>query len=313
MIAASTAHAEDSPWLPIRDQNPFVLGSGLPLLPQRTLEAGQWGVEATLSESNSRLESPRTDLPTGQVIFGAETRETRVAVSYAIDDAWTARASIGDEWIGVGFLDKPIKRFHKLIGSPRGYRDGHLGFRPPYIRVISDGKVEYLLDEPGQAVTPLLLDVTRRWTVSETTYGLSFATKLPTGDTQRLSDAGDHAVSVSGFGEFTVLDDAQLGVRAGYMHTNGNEVLPAFAKSSAAFGDVAVRAPISDKWSWVLQYDIHGALYRRLPEFLADAGDLTIGLARQVGDHSELLFGVTEDVPMAHTQDVSLMVGYRYR
>jgi hypothetical protein len=177
-LSSKTARADDNIWLPVRDQNPFVLGSGLPLLPQLAPAAGQWDVVGTITESNTQLWSTRSATPLTQVIFGAETRESRVTLNYTFDDAWSARVSIGDEWIGVGFLDKPIQHFHSLIGAPQGYRGGRLGEKPPFIRVIEDGQVLYALDRPGQALAPVLLDVTREWHVSETTsYGLSVGAK----------------------------------------------------------------------------------------------------------------------------------------
>ena len=312
-LLCGTARADDNIWLPVRDQNPFVLGSGLPLLPQLAPAAGQWDVIASMTESNTQLWSTRSMAPQTQVIFGAETRESRVTLNYAFDDAWSARASIGDEWIGVGFLDKPIRHFHSWIGAPHGYRGGRLGERPPVIRVIEDGQVLYALDKPGQGLAPLLLDVTREWHVSETmNYGISVGAKLPVGDTHRLSDVGDSGVSLAAFGEFAVFDDIKVGVRAGYLHSNGNDALPALARSSVEFGDISVRGPLLGRWNWVMQYDVHTALYQRVPQFLGYAGVYTLGLARAVGEHSELVLGISEDLPMGHTQDVSFMVAFRY-
>ena len=316
--ASGAARADDSAWLPVRDQNPFVLGSGLPLLPTPTLRAGNWNIDATLSESNTQLISSEHGLlsngPGSHLVFGAETRETRIAVNYAFDDNWSARASLGDEWIGVGFLDRPIQDFHKLIGSPRGFRGGRLGEKPPVIRLTRDGEVLYVLDRPGQALAPLLFDLTRSWNVSDSaSYGVSLGVKLPTGDTKRLSDTGDNAASLAAFGNWTVHDNIQIGARVGYLHTSGNDVLPTLARSSAPFADVYVRAPLFGKWSAQFQFDAHGALYRNVPIFLGYAGMYTFGLVRPIGARSELLLGVSEDLPIGHTQDVSLLVAFRYR
>ncbi|HEY8010029.1 MAG TPA: DUF3187 family protein [Rudaea sp.] len=316
--ASGVAHADDSAWLPVRDQNPFVLGSGLPLLPTPALRAGNWSIDATLSESNTQLISSRqgllSDGPGIHLVFGAETRESRIAVNYAFDNNWSARASLGDEWIGVGFLDRPIQDFHKLIGSPRGFRGGRLGEKPPVIRLSSDGDVLYALDRPGQALAPLLLDLTRTWNVSDSaSYGVSLGVKLPTGDSRHLSDTGDNAASLAAFGNWTVYNSIQVGARVGYLYTNGNDVLPTLARSSAPFADVYVRAPLIGKWSAQFQFDVHGALYRNVPIFLDYAGMYTFGFVRPIGARSELLLGVSEDLPIGHTQDVSLLVAFRYR
>ena len=309
--------AEDPAWLPVRDQNPFALGSGLPLLPPASGHAGEWQIDVLGDESNTQLISStpgrRPGDPGIHVLFGAETRETRLSVAYALDVHWVARASLGDEWIGVGFLDKPIQHFHKFIGAPRGFRGGGLGARPPAIRVTRDGETLYSLDRPGQALAPLLLDLTRSWDVSGARYGVTISTKLPTGDSKRLSDTGDTGLSLAGFGEWTVHDTIRVGARLGYLYSHGNDVLPTLARTSVGFGDVYARAPLIGRWDAEIQYDAHAAMYRHGPIFLGHAGNLTIGLAHPVAAHSELLLGVSEDVPIGHTQDVSLLFALRYR
>lgn len=310
LVRGDVVHANDSVWLPVRDQNPFVLGSGLPLLPQPPPPPGSWGIQATLVESNTELESLRGQAPDTLVIFGAETREARITVSYALDPDWSARISIGDVWIGVGFLDKPIQHFHSLIGAPQGYRGGRLGERPPVIRVSRGEDVLYSLSRPTQALAPLLADVTREWGSNDRHWGISLGAKLPTGDAKRLSDAGDTTFSTSIFADLTAFDNVQIGARAGYMYSTGNELLHTAARHSVPFVDIAARAPLIGRWSWVMQYDAHGALYRQVPPFLGYAGAYTIGAVRPVGD-SELLIGVSEDLPLGHTQDVSFLVAWR--
>jgi hypothetical protein len=313
----NTARADDTAWLPVRDQNPFVLGSGLPLLPQAALPAGNWSFEAGINESNTQLISTLDGgriPPKTQVVFGGETREARVSVSYALSDDWTARASLGDFWFGVGFLNDAIDHFHSLIGAPKGYRDGRLGERTPVARVTENGVVLYALDQPGQSIAPLLIDLTRSWRVSDTTrYGLSLGVKLPTGDTNRLADAGDHAVSVSAFGDWVAYDFLQVGARVGLMHASGNDLLPTLARTSVPFADVYARMRVIGEWSAELQYDAHAALYRNAPNFLSNAGSFSFGLVHPLGKHAELVLGLSEDLPIDHTQDVSFLVSFRYR
>jgi hypothetical protein len=128
-----------------------------------------------------------------------------------------------------------------------------------------------------------------------------------------LSDVGDSGVSLSAFGELAVLHDITIGARAGYLRSTGNDALPGLARSSVEFGDISVRGPLPGRWSWVMQYDMHTALYQRVPQFLGYTGIYTIGAARPIGDYSELVLGVSEDIPIGHTQDVSFMVGFLYR
>jgi len=310
LLRATSAHAESPDWLPVRDANPFVLGNGLPLLPEPLTRSGDWRFDASLAEANSQLLSATAH---DTLTYAAETRESRLAFSYAFADDWSARASLGAYWIGVGFLDRPIQHFHDLIGAPQGYRGGRLGVKPPYVRVDIDGRTAFFLDRPHTGAAPLLLDVTRSFEPSPAqTYGIAASLSVPLGSARDLSDNGHSAIALSAFGDWRFWHDAwQAGARVGYVHDNGNDLLPTLARHGAAFGDAYVRTP--ELWGWraQLQYDLHSGFYRDAPNFLADAGVLTLGLTHALGERAELQFGVSEDVPIAHTQDVAFTVALR--
>jgi hypothetical protein len=309
LFVSFAAVADEPAWMPLRDQNPFVLGDGIPLQPKPLMPPVSLSVDAYVAEGNTQLISSSHAT---NVLFAAETREMRVTVDYALSDNWSARASLGDVWIGVGFLDSPIQHFHRLIGAPQGYRGGRLRVQPPDIRVTQDGNLLYRLNSSGQALAPLLLDLTRSWNLTQTTsYGVTLGAKLPTGNTSRLSDTGTTGVSVSGFFDTVWQNDIHAGARIGYLHESGNDVLPTLSRSSVSFADTYARMPFLGAWNVQLQYDAHTALYRNVPVFLRYAGLLSLGLTRPLGTRSELMLGVSEDVPMGHTQDVVLEVALR--
>lgn len=310
LIACATARADAPAWLPVRDQNPFALGAGLPLPPQWLPRAGAWQVGASVTEGNSQLLESTAH---SGVVFGAETRETRLSVAYAASDRWTLRGSLGDVWIGTGFLDGPIQRFHRLIGAPRGYR-GRLGVQTPFIRVVRGGDVLYTLDRPSEGLAPLLLDAAYAWPHSErANFGVAFGTKLALGSAHALNDTGSTGLYAAAFADAVVFDATQVGARIGYLHDSGNDVLPALARRRIPFGDVYLRTPLPGDWSALLQYDLHGALYRDVPNFLGYAGVFTLGLAHPLGARTRLLLSLSEDVPIGHTQDVALQAALETR
>ena len=304
---ATDAGAPD--WLPVRDQNPFVLGAGIPLLPIGLQHATDWRLDLYVAEANSQLLSADAGIA---MVYAAETRESRVALSYDFDDAWSARVSLGTFWIGVGFLDKPIEHFHNLIGAPHGYRGGRLGVKPPYVRVDQDGRTLFLLDQPQQGIAPLLADVMRTWSPSpRVRYGIAASASVPLGDTKHLEDVGATTSALSAFGDWRIGDALQTGARIGVLHQSGNDVLPSLARHNVAFADVYARTPLWAGWNATLQYDAHGAVYRNAPNFLGYAGVFSIGLAHALGAHTELLLAISEDVPIEHTQDVVLTAALR--
>ena len=310
LVCDSTCAAEAG-WLQVRDQNPFALGAGIPLLPEGPLQANEWHLDAYVAESNSQL--PSSDAHT-RVIYDAETRESRIAFAYAFDDEWSARVSLGALWIGAGFLDRPIEHFHDWIGAPRGYRGGRLGVRAPYVRVDHDGATLFLLDNSHQGAAPLLADVTRTWSVSDETHlGIGASAAIPLGDARHLDDLGATSFALSAFGDWHVNDSLQAGARIGFLHLGGNDVLPSLARSNVPFGDVYARAPLWGGWHAALQYGLHGALYRDAPNFLDYAGVLSAGLTHALGARAQLQLAISEDVPILHTQDVVLSAALRVR
>jgi hypothetical protein len=308
-LACTGARAAEAGWLQVRDQNPFALGAGIPLLPEGPLQANEWHLDAYVAESNSQL--PSGDAHT-RVIYAAETRESRIAFAYAFDDQWSARVSLGTFWIGAGFLDKPIEHFHDWIGAPRGYRGGRLGVRPPYVRVDHDGSTLFLLDTPHQGLAPLLADVTRTWSASDRThFGVSAASAIPLGESRHLDDLGGTSLALSAFGDWRLGDNLQTGARIGYLHCSGNDLLPSLARSNVPFGDLYARVPLWGGWHAALQYGLHGALYRDAPNFLDYAGVLSVGLSHALGARAQLQLAISEDVPIQHTQDVVLSAALR--
>jgi len=304
--------AADAPgWLPLRDQNPFVLGAGIPLPPETPDHASGWRLDGYVAEANSQLLA--TDART-TLVYAAETRESRLAFAYALDDAWSMRVSLGTFWEGGGFLDKPIEQFHRLIGAPHGYRGGRLGVQPPYMRVDQEGRTLFLLDQPHTGVAPLLADVTRAWSPSSRTqFGVSASTSVPLGDAKHLDDTGTASFALSAFGDWRIGDALQAGARIGALHQSGNDLLPSLARHGVPFADVYARMPLWAGWSATLQYDAHGALYRNVPNFLGYAGVFSVGLAHALGARAELSLAISEDVPIEHTQDVVLIAALRVK
>ena len=175
---ASIAHAEPIPgaWLPTRDQNPFVLASGLPA-PPLVPAAGDWMIDATLSIANTELAQTAHG---SSLLFDAETRESRLGVAWAFDERWSLRASLAHLSIGDGFLDSAIEDFHHAFGLDNGDRD-QLGTRAPTIVVRDDGRALYALDRSRAGLGPTLVDLTRAWRgPAGAQSGLSFGLKLAT-------------------------------------------------------------------------------------------------------------------------------------
>ncbi len=295
-------------WLQTRDQNPFALATGLPLAPAIPPERG-WQFDATLSIANTELQQFRGD---SELLFDAETHESRFSVAYAFDDRWSLRASISHLWIGNGFLDGPVERFHRSFGFDNGDR-GQLGSRAPAVSVHDGDNVLYSLDRSQSGIGPLLIDLSRSWKIADQgTAGITLGSKFSTGSRSHLSDSGSTDVSLAAFTLVPFGDRFVLAARAGVLFQNDNRLLDERARDQVPFASILLRYRLSENWSALLQSDAHGALYRDLPDFLGGASNqLNVGLSRRFGDHTEFQATLGEDLPALHTTDVVLAFNLR--
>lgn len=294
-------------WLQTRDQNPFALASGLPLAPSIP-SARRWQFDTTFNAANTELAQFRGD---SSMLFDAETHETRISAAYAFNDRWSLRASLGQLSIGDGFMDGPIERFHRAFGFDNGDR-GQLDTAAPVIEVRGSGAPLYSLDHATSGTAPLLVDLTRRWRFGNADVsGISLGTKFATGSVSRLTDSGSTDVSLSAFTLLGVGERLAFGARAGILLRTGNDLLEDHARGQVPFAGILLRYRLGENWSALLQSDAHGALYRRLPDFLGSTSNqLNFGLSRRIGGSSEFQVTLAEDLPALHSTDVALTLNW---
>lgn len=307
--SAAAAQAEDSSngWLQTRDQNPFVLGSGLPAPPVVPI-SGRWRIDTTLNIANTELAESRDD---AAFVFDAETRESRVSVAYAFDDRWSLRASLAHLWIGAGAFDSTIEHFHHAFGFDNGNR-GQLGTQAPVVDVRAEGALLYALDRRKSGIGPTLVDLTRAWRGgAEGLSGFSLGIKFPSGDQSRLSDTGSTDLSLTAFNQRGLGERWTVAARAGVLYQHDNTLLGDRARELVPFASAMLSYRLGSHWSALLQADAHGALYRDLPDFFASANILSFGFSRRVSQHDAVFITLAEDVPALHTADIVLQLGWR--
>lgn len=299
--------AEVSPgWLQSRDQNPFVLATGLPLAPT-VPPAGNWQLDATFIVANTELE--QTQGPSF-LQFDAETHEFRFSAAYAFNEQWSLRGSISHLTIGDGFLDGAIEEYHRLFGFSNGDR-GLLDTRAPSIRVDLDNANLYSLNDNSAGTGPLLIDLTRTWVYAENSQaGITLGSKWSVGSTSNLTDSGGNDLSLSAH---TLYNNGRmtLGARAGFLFQGDNDLLGAQARGSVPFASVLFRYRPRLYWSYITQIDAHGELYEGLPDFFAASSQLTIGASRRIGDSAEFIAWFSEDFPALRSTDIAFGLNLR--
>jgi hypothetical protein len=307
-VGSAQAQESDPGWLQTRDTNPFALATGLPLA-AAIPTAGSWQFDTMLSIANTELQQYGNG---SSLLFDAETHETRFSAAYSFTPHWSVRASLSQIWLGAGFLDRPVERFHRAFGFDNGDR-GQLDAHAPEITIRRNSQILYALDRSQSGAGPLLLDLTRIWRFGDdASAGITAGMKLPIGSRKQLSDSGSTDVSLAAFALFPLGEQITLGVRGGMLVQNNNRLLGNSARNTVPFASALLRYRLGQKWSAVLQSDAHGALYRDLPAFLGSAANqLNFGLARRVGDRGEFQITLAEDLPALHTTDVAINLNLR--
>ncbi|MGB0133211.1 DUF3187 family protein [Dokdonella sp.] len=303
-----TVAAELSPgWLQTRDQNPFVLGSGLPLAPSIP-PAGNWQLDTTYTVANTEMgQSNRVS----SLTFDAETSEFRFSAAYAFNERWSLRGSISHLTIGDGYLDGAIEEYHHIFGFTNGDR-GLLGTEAPVIRVDLDGETLYWLDRNRSGNGPLLVDLTRSWNYGKgSVAGISLGSKWPIGSTSSLTDTGSKDFSLSGFTLYNMGDRFTFGARIGVLFQGDNDLLGTQARNTVPFANLLLRVKIDQNWSVLAQTDAHAALYRDLPKFLKASNQFSFGFSRRIGESAELQGIFSEDIPRLHATDIAFGLNLR--
>lgn len=300
--------AEISPgWLQTRDQNPFVLASGLPLAPSIPA-AGNWQLDTTYTVANTELGQSNQS---SSLTFDAETSEFRFSAAYAFNERWSLRGSISYLTIGDGYLDGAIEGYHRLFGFTNGDR-GLLGTQAPAIRVDLDGETLYSLDRNRSGNGPLLLDLTRSWSIGKDyVAGISLGSKWPIGSTNNLTDTGSTDFSLSAFTVYNGGERLTFGARIGVLVQQDNDLLGATARTSVPFANLLFRARINENWSLVAQADAHDSLYKDLPKLLKASNQFSLGFSRRIGESAELQGIFSEDIPRLHATDIAFGLNLR--
>jgi hypothetical protein len=303
-FAADESAYGSAPWLLYRDANPFVATSGLPFAPP-SAAAGAWRIDVIASASNTELAFDRGN---EGLLYDTEIREIRVAVTHAFGERWIARATIGGDSFGAGFLDGFLEDYHRAFGFSNGDR-GRLGTDGHTIVYTDAGRTQVLLDRNLHAVTPLLLDVALRTPADGHEWLYGATVKLPTTHASPLVD--DRAVDVSAW-IAAQSTDAQTrtpwGARVGVMRRGNTQLLASRANDIVPFADATLGYVLMPGWDAAAQLQWHAPLYDSQIPLLDAAATLTLSSAWHARGGWTLRAGLVEDAIPRHAQDVTFFL-----
>jgi hypothetical protein len=304
--AAPTAFAEP---LPTRDQNPFVTAFGVPqALPSRLPADDEWHFDAAFNWSNSALSqaSARENL-----FADLETRELRLGVTRTIAPQWALRAELPVRYIGAGTLDSFIDSWHDFFGLPKGIRPdiAHNQFRLRYVR---DGRIELDLREPSTHIGDASFALGYRWLADERNDATLWLTaKAPTGSADDLSGSGawDAGIAISAAQRASPRWSFYEQASATWL--GNGDTLPAQQRSLAWNALIGAGFTVGRHVEFKAQFEEQSATYRSNLAFLGDALVFSLGGAIHFNSGWMLDLGVSEDVQVDASPDVTFVFGFK--
>lgn len=311
-LAAFVAEpASSAPFL-TRDQNPLLVGYGIPLpMPARIAAAGEWQLAADLNWSSTAIEQTAAN---ESLLVDAETHELRVTLGRGFAERWMLQLQLPYRSASGGNLDGFIDGWHDFFGLPDGARS-NMPHDRMHIAYARDGST--LLDQRASSHGFADMSVAigyRLLTDTSTSLSAWLDVKLPTGAAGKLTGSGATDVSLIVAGERRFAERwttyGQLGVT---WLGEGNLRLSAQRSvlwSGLAGIDVNLWRGLDAK----LQIDAHSAVFAGSAlDFLGDAVILTIGGAYRFESGWTVDAGVSEDIQVAASPDVVFVLGLRQR
>lgn len=291
--------------LPIRTQSPLVRGAYLPL-PVQSPTDGNWQVVAGVQWSNT-------------VNAGTAPGETYLVDGEAVEldlalvgrhGPWRFRAGVPVTWRGAGTLDSFIESWHDVFGLPDGIRP--LRPKDAYAIQYSRTGIPTIDAEDGTALGDVQLEVGRVLLTGEGRELTAWVgVEAPTGKESKLTGNGgvDFAAWLSG--RVALGEKFELSGQAGAAAPGGDEPLP--YEDAVGFGTLALAWHATTGFTALVQLDAHSRIARDSQlKFLDSAVLLTLGGRMRFVDGYEFEAGVTEDIAVDRSPDVSFYLGFRW-
>lgn len=290
----------------IRTQSPLVRGAYLPLPVQAPSAGGAWQFTAGVQWSNTVNVGTA---PGESYLVDGEAVELDLALVHA-RGPWRFRAGVPVTWRGAGTLDSFIDSWHDLFGLPEGVRPQ----RPKEVYAIRYSRtgVPTIDAEQGTALGDVQLEAGRVLAAAEgRELSAWVGVELPTGSESKLT--GNGAVDVAAWlaGRTMLGGNFELTAQAGAAAPGGDDPLP--YEDAVGFGTVSLAWHVTRGFTGLLQLDAHSRIARDSQlKFLDSAVLLTIGGRLRFVDGYEFELGVTEDVAVDRSPDVSFYLGFRW-
>jgi hypothetical protein len=297
----------------LRDQNPLILGYGLPLPSISELPAdGRWQGALAYNLSNTlNIEGGSADASDYLLVDG-ETTVFNLQFLRGWGDRWAWGVHLPLIRHGAGQMDGFIENYHDAMGLPEGNRPGVPQDRMAFI-VRHEGKELLNLSEARSGIGDVGLLLAYQWSsVDGNKRALHAQLKLPTGDADHLTGSGgvDYANWLTV--EHPLAADWAMAGYFGFVLLGKGDILPTLQRKRAFFGGGGLEWSFSPAVTLRLQADMHTGFYKNTGfQFLDEALILNMGGSLKLTDRLILDIAVGEDIMVGTSPDVSFHTALR--
>lgn len=306
-LALSVPSAPKADLFQLRDQNPLIVGYGLPLLSTSELPGrGQWQGTLAYNLSNTLNSEGKSPQATDYLLIDGETAVLDIQFLRGWGDRWAWGIHLPFIRHSAGDLDGFIENYHDVMGLPQGDRPRVPRDRMAFV-VRHNGRELLNLSEASSGPGDIGLLLAYQW-VEGDDYKLALHAKLklPTGQADRLT--GSNGIDYANW--LTVqrpLDpDWTIAGYLGFILLEEGDILPDLQNRQVFFGGGGLEWHFSSTLTFRLQADMHTGFYKDTGfRFLNEALILNMGGTLKLTDRVALDISVGEDIMVGASADVS--------
>ena len=294
-----------------RNQNPFTLFQGQPPPLPAQAATRNWNLQFSLDVTNT-LNAPSTANQSLYIDF--ESYYLNARISRALAPGWSLSLDIPLIHRGGGMFDNAIDNWHQTFGLPRANRP-NVANDQFAIRYIKDGNTVVDIAQTTTDAGDIALNLGYQLQAGQQVQlALWFGAELPTGDSNTLSGNDQTDFSVTLAASMRPAEAWQFDVNLGLVKPGGNLLDDNPAASTVFYSYLATSWRALDWLQLGAQLEMHQSYYRDRSLTLMDhATVLVFGGAIVFNSCSKLHIGVSEDIDVGASPDISLLISWRHQ
>jgi hypothetical protein len=302
------AHAD---FFQTRNQSPFTLFQGQPLPLSAERVGDSWQIQQSLDIANTlNLQSDaQQSLFADFESYNFNTRLTR-----SLDDNWSLVLDIPIIRRGGGMFDNAIDNWHKAFGLPRADRP-NVANNQFAINYSQNGVTLVQLSQASTELGDISASLGYHLQQSsDVRLAIWLSAELPAGNSKQLTGNEQTDFSFTLAAGLTPSPAWQLDLNLGVVIPGGDLIAASPTADSVLYSYLAAGWQLLDWLQLRLQLESHQSYFENDSlALMGKANVLVFGGVIRIDRCNQLDIGVSEDIDVGASPDISLLVSWRYR